>query len=263
MTVQKSQNVLTNNTNGGKTIKKNTNGNRSAPKATDFVEQSTGVKKDVPLEIEAAVKGANPKFQRGTPYSANCQRCVQAYEFRRRGYDVVAKPAANNIISWGSECFIQPNAYQYSYYDGEYTYYDYANCSNGAAGTPAGAGGCGELEGLDPQFLGAAAGFAGVGAVFILLPEQAFHHKVGDISGHGNDLEGDNRGAADCRDDEGVAVLQQGEVLTLLQQNIVDCHGVLVQDQTCRQCDGEVAVAYARGARGRYLPGQFARNPRR
>jgi len=115
MTVQKSQNVLTNNTNGGKTIKKNTNGNRSAPKATDFVEQSTGVKKDVPLEIEAAVKGANPKFQRGTPYSANCQRCVQAYEFRRRGYDVVAKPAENNIISWGSECFMQPNAYQYSY----------------------------------------------------------------------------------------------------------------------------------------------------
>jgi hypothetical protein len=117
MSVPKSKNVLPNNTNSGKIIKKNTNSNSSAPKVTDFVEQAIGVKKDVPIEIEDAVKGANPKFQRGTPYSVNCQRCVQAYEFRRRGYDVVAKPkpTTNNIISWGSECFIQPNAYQYSY----------------------------------------------------------------------------------------------------------------------------------------------------
>ena len=64
-----------------------------------------------------AVKGANPNYSRGSAYGVNCQRCVQAYEFRRRGYDVVAKPkpSTNNIISWGSECFIQPGAYQYSY----------------------------------------------------------------------------------------------------------------------------------------------------
>ena len=83
----------------------------------DIVEQSTGAKKGTSMAIQDAVKGANPNYSRGSAYGVNCQRCVQAYEFRRRGYDVVAKPkpSTNNIISWGSECFIQPGAYQYSY----------------------------------------------------------------------------------------------------------------------------------------------------
>lgn len=83
----------------------------------DIVEQATGVKKGTSMAIQDAVKGANPNYSRGSAYGVNCQRCVQAYEFRRRGYDVVAKPkpSTNNIISWGSECFIQPGAYQYSY----------------------------------------------------------------------------------------------------------------------------------------------------
>lgn len=83
----------------------------------DIVEQATGAKKGTSMAIQDAVKGANPNYSRGSAYSVNCQRCVQAYEFRRRGYDVVAKPkpSTNNIISWGSECFIQPGAYQYSY----------------------------------------------------------------------------------------------------------------------------------------------------
>ena len=83
----------------------------------DIVEQATGAKKGTSMAIQDAVKGANPNYSRGSAYGVNCQRCVQAYEFRRRGYDVVAKPkpSTNNIISCGSECFIQPGAYQYSY----------------------------------------------------------------------------------------------------------------------------------------------------
>ena len=49
----------------------------------------------------------NPKFMDGLEYQVNCQRCVQVYEFRRRGYDVIAKPKpkTNNRVVWGSECF--------------------------------------------------------------------------------------------------------------------------------------------------------------
>lgn len=83
----------------------------------DLVEQATGAKLGAPMDIQDAVTGANPNYKPRTPYSVNCQRCVQAYEFRRRGYDVIAKPkpSTNNIITWGSECFIRPGAYQYSW----------------------------------------------------------------------------------------------------------------------------------------------------
>ena len=84
----------------------------------DIVEQATGVKQGTPMSIQDAVSGANPNYKPRSPYSVNCQRCVQAYELRRRGYDVIAKPkpSKNNIISWGSECFIQPGAYTNSMY---------------------------------------------------------------------------------------------------------------------------------------------------
>ncbi len=39
------------------------------------------------------VKGTNPRFASGMPsYTENCQRCVNAYELRRRGYKVTARP---------------------------------------------------------------------------------------------------------------------------------------------------------------------------
>lgn len=62
----------------------------------------------IPLSIADALKGVNPKFARGTQYAVNCQRCVQTYELRRRGYDVEAlpKPKKNNTIAWGNECFV-------------------------------------------------------------------------------------------------------------------------------------------------------------
>lgn len=51
--------------------------------------------KGKPLSIEEAVKGANPFYNTSGAegdFSQNCQRCVVAYEMRRRGYDVVALP---------------------------------------------------------------------------------------------------------------------------------------------------------------------------
>lgn len=48
-----------------------------------------------PLSIGNAVMGANPYFDPTFTYAEfnqNCNRCVVAYEARRRGYDVVAQP---------------------------------------------------------------------------------------------------------------------------------------------------------------------------
>lgn len=45
------------------------------------------------MNPEKATIGANPNYNPAySEYSENCQRCVVAYEARRRGYDVVAQP---------------------------------------------------------------------------------------------------------------------------------------------------------------------------
>lgn len=45
------------------------------------------------LSIIADIKATNPRFFTHThEYMENCQRCVVAYEARRRGYNVIAKP---------------------------------------------------------------------------------------------------------------------------------------------------------------------------
>ena len=61
---------------------------------------------------------ANPNHNKDASYTINCQRCVQAYELRRRGYDVVAKPKGKkgDNIAWGSECFISSGTNAYSAY---------------------------------------------------------------------------------------------------------------------------------------------------
>ncbi len=38
------------------------------------------------------LKNTNPKWREDSPWDVNCQRCVSAYEARRRGYDVTAAP---------------------------------------------------------------------------------------------------------------------------------------------------------------------------
>ena len=62
--------------------------------------------KGQPIRIEEAVKGANPFYNTSGAqgdFSENCQRCVAAYELRRRGYDVVALPtyAGDELPSGG------------------------------------------------------------------------------------------------------------------------------------------------------------------
>lgn len=77
--------------------------------AADAVEDAIGVKKNTPMTIAEAATGANPNYEVDPSYRVNCQRCVQAYELRRRGYDVIARNRPNNefnTIKWGSECFL-------------------------------------------------------------------------------------------------------------------------------------------------------------
>lgn len=54
----------------------------------------------------------NPLYSTGQwGYTQNCQRCVPAFEFRRRGFDVVAAemPQTNSPVLWGTECFSDNN----------------------------------------------------------------------------------------------------------------------------------------------------------
>ena len=74
----------------------------------DIIEQSVGVKKGNPIGIDEARAKANPDYKSGLwEYRNNCQRCVQTYELRRRGYDVEAMPKKrkNDSVNWGSEIF--------------------------------------------------------------------------------------------------------------------------------------------------------------
>lgn len=57
-----------------------------------------------PKGIENATLQANPNYNpEYSEFSENCQRCVIAYEARRRGYDVVAHPTyEGDTMSYGS-----------------------------------------------------------------------------------------------------------------------------------------------------------------
>lgn len=69
-----------------------------------------------PLDFETAVLGANPDYHSSQDFRRNCQRCVAAFEMRRRGYPVTAMPNPFHTRSGtyssgsfsGSECFINP-----------------------------------------------------------------------------------------------------------------------------------------------------------
>ncbi len=61
--------------------------------ATDRLMKEIGAKKTAaPL----AENKTNPNFDKGPEYKINCQRCVPAWEMRKRGYDVEAKPKPEN-----------------------------------------------------------------------------------------------------------------------------------------------------------------------
>lgn len=68
--------------------------NAVAPKVADTLKEALG-DKGRPYGMIAAYKDANPLYDKTMTYkayTANCQRCVVAYELRRRGYDVTALP---------------------------------------------------------------------------------------------------------------------------------------------------------------------------
>ena len=50
-------------------------------------------KKGKAKTIDDALANTNPNHKKGREYRENCQRCIYAYELRRRGYDVEALPA--------------------------------------------------------------------------------------------------------------------------------------------------------------------------
>lgn len=61
-------------------------------------------KQGKPYSVTNALKNVNPNYSRRySDYSENCQRCVIAYEMRRRGYDVTALPTyQGDILPYGT-----------------------------------------------------------------------------------------------------------------------------------------------------------------
>lgn len=89
-------------------IPTNHNVSEEREKIFTSIEDVLGTKKSKPFSIENATKNANIDYDKGIGYQVNCQRCVQAYELRRRGYDVTAKDSKFDFlepIKTGSECF--------------------------------------------------------------------------------------------------------------------------------------------------------------
>lgn len=73
-------------------IKNRWSGSVLGPRVPKTLSEALG-KKGKPFRIADAVRGANPHFSNEySEYSMNCQRCVVAYELRRRGYNVEAAP---------------------------------------------------------------------------------------------------------------------------------------------------------------------------
>ncbi len=78
----------------------------------DPICDALGCRKGAPFSIEDAAAIANPRFAEGEEFQDNCQRCVQAYELARRGYDVEALPMPQdgfNHVKYGNELFSDPH----------------------------------------------------------------------------------------------------------------------------------------------------------
>lgn len=80
------------------------------PKTFSSIEDVLGKKKTQPYSIEDAAKNANADYGKNG-YDINCQRCIQTYELRRRGYDVIAKSKDGLLdpIIYGNDCFQDKN----------------------------------------------------------------------------------------------------------------------------------------------------------
>lgn len=58
--------------------------------------------------VSVDLRSTNPNYEPNSQWAVNCQRCVPAYEMRRRGYDVTATPKPPNVNS--SDLSYQPFA---------------------------------------------------------------------------------------------------------------------------------------------------------
>lgn len=70
------------------------NGNSTASNrdASDRVTMEKYRSITFPHSMMDDLKATNPNWREDSPWDINCQRCVSAYEARRRGYDVTAAP---------------------------------------------------------------------------------------------------------------------------------------------------------------------------
>ena len=75
-------------------------------KLSEMAIPSEWKKITVEHDSEYDIKHSNPNYSKGKEWKVNCQRCVPAYEMRRRGYDVIAKP--NN--AWGKSDYLSHNS---------------------------------------------------------------------------------------------------------------------------------------------------------
>lgn len=72
--------------------------NALGPNVPATLKEAIGPK-GKPKSMASATSGANPYFsEEYDEYSSNCQRCVVAYELRRRGYDVMALPTYSGDV---------------------------------------------------------------------------------------------------------------------------------------------------------------------
>lgn len=90
---------VSNKTSVGHTSKNYQNG-LTFYQGSGKIDKNIGFKKiNAPHSLEQDLKSVNPKYNKDNPlFSRNCQRCVCTYEAKRRGFDVVVKPAIKNGI---------------------------------------------------------------------------------------------------------------------------------------------------------------------
>ena len=74
------------------------------PRIPETLEEALG-EKGRPMSMAKASEGTNPHYSAEyDAYSSNCQRCVLAYEARRRGYDVTALPTySGDLLPYGGD----------------------------------------------------------------------------------------------------------------------------------------------------------------
>lgn len=102
---------------GGSTSAASPMGRQAAQKASDQITMSAYARISTPHSARDDLKNTNPKWRPNSPWDINCQRCVSAYEARRRGYDVTAAPLTDDRDTL--QCMRHPNGWASVYQGAE------------------------------------------------------------------------------------------------------------------------------------------------